>query len=67
MPVYTRCFASFTHPSNPTPPHQVITNKGEEILVDTPAKLPSASERQSIMEPYVKVEMLAPTTYTVGK
>jgi GTP-binding protein LepA len=44
--------------------HQVITTKGEELLVDTPSKLPPATERESILEPYVKVEMLSPTEYT---
>lgn len=63
---------SVTVTDHPSPTHtsflsllQVITTKGEEMLVDSPAKLPPASDRQCIMEPYVKVEMLAPTTYTV--
>lgn len=49
----------------PSVVYKVITTKGEELLVDTPAKLPGVSERQSILEPYVKVEMLTPTSYTV--
>jgi GTP-binding protein LepA len=43
---------------------QVITTKDEELLIDTPSKLPSPTERKSIEEPYVRVEMLAPTDYT---
>lgn len=43
---------------------QVITTKGEELMVDTPSKLPAATERESILEPYVRVEMLSPTEYT---
>lgn len=48
----------------PSVVYKVMTTKGEEILVDTPSKLPGASERDSILEPYVKIEMLAPTLYT---
>jgi len=48
----------------PSVVYKVITNKDEELLVDTPAKLPPATERKEIQEPYVRVEMLSPTDYT---
>lgn len=48
----------------PSVVYKVLTNRDEEISIDTPAKLPPATERKAIYEPYVRVEMLAPTDYT---
>ena len=39
-------------------------NDGTELDVDSPAKLVDAAERQSVSEPYVALEMFAPTEYT---
>ncbi|CAN0344585.1 unnamed protein product, partial [Phaeothamnion confervicola] len=38
--------------------------KGEEIVVDSPAKMPDADRRSSISEPWVRLEILAPQEYT---
>lgn len=63
----TPVFHHRIQPNHTPKQQQVTTTKGEELLVDSPAKLPPTSERENIMEPYVKVEMLAPTTYTVSR
>ncbi|MEA5594157.1 translation elongation factor 4 [Rivularia sp. UHCC 0363] len=47
----------------PSVVYRVVTNKGEEIYIDNPSKLPSPNERDKIEEPYVKVEMITPETY----
>lgn len=36
----------------------------EEVLIDTPAKMPDPSTFQEILEPYVRLEMITPTEYT---
>lgn len=48
----------------PSVVYKVITTKDEELMVDTPSKLPSPSERKSLLEPYCKLEMIAPTEFT---
>ncbi|MBD2566337.1 translation elongation factor 4 [Anabaena lutea] len=47
----------------PSVVYKVITNKGEELYIDNPSRLPSPNERERIEEPYVKVEMITPETY----
>jgi GTP-binding protein LepA len=47
----------------PSVVYQVTLNSGEAISVDNPSKLPPPDKRQSIEEPFVRVEMLTPEEY----
>jgi GTP-binding protein LepA len=47
----------------PSVVYRVITNKGEELYIDNPSKLPPPNEREKIEEPYVQVDMITPETY----
>ncbi len=50
----------------PSVVYKIIMNNKErqEVLIDTPAKLPEPSEFLEILEPYVRLEMITPTEYT---
>ncbi|HPW45678.1 MAG TPA: translation elongation factor 4 [bacterium] len=45
----------------PTVVYEVITTKGEKIMVDSPAKLPEPQNIEEIREPYAKASILAPS------
>lgn len=47
----------------PTVVFKCVTTDGVEHIVDCPAKLPPASRRTSVSEPYVRVEMICPKEY----
>jgi len=47
----------------PSVVYKVVTNKGEELYIDNPSRLPSPNERERIEEPYVQVEMITPEVY----
>jgi len=47
----------------PNVEYQVLTKKGEIILVDNPAKLPDPAEIETIEEPFVKAEIITPPKY----
>ncbi|MFO0141399.1 MAG: translation elongation factor 4, partial [Aphanizomenon sp.] len=47
----------------PSVVYKVVTNKGEELYIDNPSRLPGPNERDRIEEPYVKVEMITPEIY----
>jgi GTP-binding protein LepA len=47
----------------PSVVYKVVTNKGEELYIDNPSRLPNPNERERIEEPYVQVEMITPETY----
>jgi GTP-binding protein LepA len=47
----------------PSVVYKVITNKGEELYIDNPSRLPAPNDRERIEEPYVQVEMITPETY----
>jgi GTP-binding protein LepA len=47
----------------PSVVYQVTLNSGEAVSVDNPSKLPPPDKRQSIEEPFVRVEMLTPEEY----
>lgn len=47
----------------PSVVYQVTTIAGETYEIDNPSHLPAANERESIAEPYVKLEMITPETY----
>lgn len=47
----------------PSVVYRVITNKGEELYIDNPSKLPPPNEREKIEEPYAKLDMITPETF----
>ncbi len=47
----------------PSVVYRVITNKGEELLIDNPSKLPPPNEREKIEEPYAQLDMITPETF----
>ncbi|HBE17612.1 MAG TPA: elongation factor 4 [Cyanobacteria bacterium UBA11149] len=47
----------------PSVVYQVTTTVGEVFEIDNPSHLPAPNARESIAEPYVQVEMIAPETY----
>lgn len=47
----------------PSVVYRVITNKGEELYIDNPSRLPAPNDREKIEEPYVQVEMITPEAY----
>lgn len=47
----------------PSVVYQVTTIGGETYEIDNPSHLPAANERESIAEPYVKLEMITPESY----
>jgi GTP-binding protein LepA len=47
----------------PSVVYKIVKNDGSEELVDTPAKLPDPVLFESIMEPYVRLEMITPSEY----
>jgi GTP-binding protein LepA len=47
----------------PSVVYKVTTNKGEELYIDNPSRLPSPNDREKIEEPYVQVEMITPEIY----
>ena len=48
----------------PSVVYKIIDAKDEEVYIDTPAKLPDPSTFKSIMEPYVRMEIMTPSEYT---
>lgn len=47
----------------PTVIYRVIDLKGNVLMIDNPSELPPPHERQSIEEPYVKLEIMMPKEY----
>lgn len=47
----------------PSVVYRVVTNKGEELYIDNPSRLPAPNDREKIEEPYVQVEMITPEAY----
>ena len=47
----------------PTVVFKCMTTDGKEYIVDCPSKLPEAGRRESVSEPYVRVEMITPKEY----
>ena len=47
----------------PTVVFKCLTMDGVEHIVDCPSKLPEAGRRQSVSEPYVRLEMITPKDY----
>jgi len=49
--------------TTPNVVYEVLLRTGETIKVDTPAKMPSTSDMQAILEPIVSAEILTPKEY----
>lgn len=47
----------------PTVVYKCTTTDGKEHIVDNPAKLPDASVREDISEPYCRLEVITPKEY----
>ena len=47
----------------PTVVYQVITTKGETVLIDNPSHLPPVQQIQQMMEPIVRANILVPNDY----
>eukprot|EP00877_Chromochloris_zofingiensis_P012540 jgi/Chrzof1/753/Cz01g27120.t1 len=47
----------------PTVVYKCTISDGTEVTVNSPADLPEATKRQSISEPYVRLEMVTPKVY----
>lgn len=47
----------------PSVVYRVTTNKGEELYVDNPSKLPPPNEREKIEEPYAQLDMITPESF----
>ena len=47
----------------PTVVFRCTTQDGEEHIVDCPSKMPEAGRRESVSEPYVRLEMITPKEY----
>lgn len=47
----------------PSVVYQVTTTLGETFFVDNPADLPEATKRESMAEPYCRLEMITPEEY----
>lgn len=43
--------------------YRVVTTKGEELWVDNPAQLPNPTLIETLEEPYIKAQIIAPTDY----
>ncbi|MFQ5600208.1 MAG: translation elongation factor 4 [Candidatus Krumholzibacteriia bacterium] len=50
----------------PNVEYNVVTDRGEHVRVDNPAKLPPAQEIDHIEEPYVRAEIILPAEYLGG-
>ncbi|MDX1977836.1 MAG: translation elongation factor 4 [Pseudanabaenaceae cyanobacterium bins.68] len=48
----------------PSVVYKINTIKGEVLYIDNPSKLPEPQMRESIEEPYVKLEIMTPPGYT---
>ncbi len=46
--------------------YKYINTKGEEILIDNPAKLPEIMRTEKILEPFLKLEIFTPPEYIGG-
>lgn len=47
----------------PTVVFRCETTDGREVVVDCPSKLPDASKRESVSEPYVRLEVITPKEF----
>jgi len=52
--------------TTPNARYLVVQKNGQEVEVDTPAKMPPSSNIQDIKEPYMESEIIAPVEY-IGK
>lgn len=48
----------------PSVGYRVVRTDGEELLIDNPAALPDPASIDQILEPYLKISVIAPASYT---
>lgn len=48
----------------PSVGYRVVRTDGEEVLIDNPAALPDPASVDKILEPYLKISVIAPANYT---
>ena len=48
----------------PSVEYRVITDDGEELVIDNPADLPDPAAIDTVLEPYLRTTIITPTTYT---
>ena len=48
----------------PSVKYRVIRTDGEEVQIDNPAELPDPAKIDTILEPYLQVSIITPSTYT---
>jgi GTP-binding protein LepA len=49
--------------TTPSVEYQIVMQTGEEFLIHTPAEMPDPSGISKVLEPWVKLEVLAPNNY----
>jgi len=47
----------------PSVVYKVINMQDEELIIDTPHKMPESQKRKAVLEPYTKMEIITPTEY----
>jgi len=47
----------------PTVTYKVVQKDGTEVMIDNPAKMPSANDIQDILEPFIKVDIHVPEEF----
>jgi GTP-binding protein LepA len=52
--------------TTPSVEYKLILNTGEKLEIHTPAELPDPTHIQTILEPWVRMEILTPTQYMGG-
>ena len=50
----------------PTVSYEVVTNAGEVLRIDSPSQMPDASHISELREPFVRMEIITPTTSIGG-
>jgi GTP-binding protein LepA len=48
----------------PSVEYRVVTTAGNELVIDNPSELPTATEIDELHEPYLRATILTPSTYT---
>ncbi len=49
--------------TSPSVIYEVVLNNNEKIFIDSPSKLPERQKISSVLEPYIKTNILAPSEY----
>ena len=49
--------------TSPTVSYKVLFNDDSSLIVNNPSDLPGTSEIRSVLEPYIKAEIISPDVY----